>query len=164
MRNRLVLRVIVVVAGVIGLLLGVAIALLQTSTAKRLAFEQVRKILAKQGVILEAVDFDYSLLTFRISTGRASIRSASAPNLPSLFAADHFTAGIALSDLIHSRYRVEDLVITNPKIQIVIDEQGRDNIPSSTTTTGEAIDWLILKMRSTGGSLAFEDRSQNGVC
>ena len=50
MRNRLVLRVIVVVAGVIGLLLGVAIALLQTSTAKRLAFEQVRKILAKQGV------------------------------------------------------------------------------------------------------------------
>ena len=41
MRNRLVLRVIVVVAGVIGLLLGVAIALLQTSTAKRLAFEQV---------------------------------------------------------------------------------------------------------------------------
>ena len=165
MRNRLVLRVIVVVAGVIGLLLGVAIALLQTSTAKRLAFEQVRKILAKQGVILEAVDFDYSLLTFRISTGRASIRSASAPNLPSLFAADHFTAGIALSDLIHSRYRVEDSVITNPKIQIVIDEQGRDNIPSSssTTTTGQAVDWLILKMRSTGGSLAFEDRSQNAL-
>src|SRR6266516_4596005 len=32
-----------------------------------------------------------------------------------------------------------------------------------TTTTGEAIDWLILKMRSTGGSLAFEDRSQNAL-
>src|SRR5262249_9081070 len=48
------------------------------------------------------------------------------------------------------------------RIQIIINEQGRSNIPVSTTaSTGESIDWLVLKLRSTGGSLNFEDRSQD---
>lgn len=161
MRNRRLIRVIVVAAGVIVLLLGAALALLQTPAAKRLVLGQIGKILAKQGVVLEGVDFDYSPFALRISTGRVSVRSASAPDLPSLFEADHLTADIGLFDLISGRYRVEDSVITNPKIQIVVDEQGRNNIPGGTTTAGEPIDWLILKMRLTGGSLTFEDRSRN---
>ena len=136
MRNRRVLRVIAVVACVIVLLLCAVIVLLHTSPAKRLAFEQVREILARQGVVLEAVDFDYGLLPFHVSTGRVSIHSAAAPDLPALFAADHFTVEIGLFDLISGRYRIEDLVITNANIQIVIDEQGRSNIPSSSSTTG----------------------------
>jgi outer membrane protein assembly complex protein YaeT len=70
-------------------------------------------------------------------------------------------AQVDLFELLSGRYRVKDVVITNPRIQVVIDEQGRSNIPGSTTSTGEPIDWLISKLRSTGGSLSFEDRSQN---
>jgi outer membrane protein assembly complex protein YaeT len=161
-RNRRVLHVIGLVAGIIVLLLGVITVFVQTPSGKRVVFEQVRKILADQGVVLKAGDFDYNLLGLHISAGQVSIGSASAPELPSVFTADHVTADISLFDLISGRYRVKDSVISNPRFQIVIDERGRHNIPgSTTTTTGEPIDWLILKMRLTGGSFTFEDRSQN---
>src|SRR5215831_5394209 len=138
-----------------------AIGLIQTTTAKRLVFARIQKILEKQGVILDAVDFDYNLLALRISSRKLSVRSASTTQLPSVFKADYLMAQIDLVELLGGRYRVKDAVITNPEIQIVIDEQGRSNIPSSTASTGEPIDWLILKLRSTGGSLSFEDRSQS---
>src|SRR5215831_8661835 len=138
-----------------------AIGLIQTTTAKRLVFARIQKILEKQGVILDAVDFDYNLLALRISSRKLSVRSASTTKLPSVFKADYLMAQIDLFELLGGRYRVKDAVITNPEIQIVIDEQGRSNIPASTASTGEPIDWLILKLRSTGGSLSFEDRSQN---
>src|SRR5215475_6670269 len=137
-----------------------AIGLIQTTTAKRLVFAQIQKILEKQGVILDAVDFDYNLLALRISSRRLSIRSASTTQLPSVFKADYLMAQIDLFELLGGRYRVKDAVITNPEVQIVVDEQGQSNIPSSTASTGEPIDWLILKLRSTVGSLSFEDRSQ----
>jgi outer membrane protein assembly complex protein YaeT len=162
LRNRRVLRFIFIVACSIFVLLGIGVALLHTPTAKWLAFEQVRKILQAQGIVLEVADFDYNLLAFHVSSDRVLIRGVSAPELPSVFTADHMTADLDLFDLIAGRYRVKDLVLTNPKIQIVIDEQGGNNIPgTASTSTAEPIDWLILKMRSTGGSLTFEDRSQN---
>src|SRR5262249_13937778 len=138
-----------------------AIGLIQTTTAKRLVFAQIQKILEKQGVILDAVDFDYNLLALRISSRKLSVRSASTTQLPSVFKADYLMAQIDLFELLGGRYRVKDAVITNPEIQIVIDEQSRSNIPNSTASTGEPIDWLILRLRSTGGSLSFEDRSQS---
>lgn len=161
MRNRRILRIIVIVAGIAVFLVVLAVALIQTPTAKRLAFAQIQKILAKQGITLDAVDFSYNLFALRISSGRVSVRNASTPHLPSVFAADYLMAQIDLGELVNGRYRIKDAVITNPRIQIVIDEQGRSNIPGSTASTGEPIDWLILKLRSTGGSLTFEDRSQS---
>ena len=160
---RRVVRVTVILAGIVVVGLGVAVALLHTPAAKRLAFEQIRKLLTKQGVTLNAARFDYNLLALRISSGRLSISSTLAPDLPSVFTADDVMAQLDIFDLIRGRYRVKDAVLSNPKIQIIVDEQGRSNVPRSTTTTGESLDWLILKLRSTGGSLIYEDRSQNVI-
>ncbi|PYS43080.1 MAG: hypothetical protein DMG14_01995, partial [Acidobacteria bacterium] len=73
--------------GIVVVGLGVAVALLHTPAAKRLAFEQIRKLLTKQGVTLNAARFDYNLLALRISSGRLSISSTLAPDLPSVFTA-----------------------------------------------------------------------------
>lgn len=161
MHNRRVWRIIVIVAGIVVSLVVLVVALIQTPTAKRLAFAQIQKILAKQQVSLEAVDFRYELLAFRISAAKVSLRNTSTPQLPTLFTADYLMAQLDLFELIRGRYRIKDAVITNPKIQIVVDDRGRSNIPSSTSSAAEPIDWLILKLRSTGGALSFEDHSQN---
>jgi outer membrane protein assembly complex protein YaeT len=161
LRIRRFFRLVLILVGIIVLLVGVAIGLIHTPTAKRLVFAQIQKIINKQGLALDAVDFDYNLLALRISSAKVSLRNASAPELPSVFTADYVMAQIDLFELLDGRYRVKEAIITNPKVQIVVDEQGRSNIPGSNTSTGEAIDWLILKLRSTGGSLSFEDRSQN---
>jgi outer membrane protein assembly complex protein YaeT len=161
---RRILRVVAVCAGVLIVLLVAILAFLHTRTAKNLAIEQIRKFLAGQDIAIEAADFDYSFRPIRISTGRISIHKISTPDLPRLFSADHFTTSIRLYDLIHGRYHIEDLQIDNPSIHIVIDEKHRDNIPvasGSNSSSNQPIDWLILKLRSTGGSLTFEDRSQN---
>src|SRR4026207_1333092 len=113
MRNRRVLRFIAVAAGILLLLLVAVLIFLRTPPAKRLVLDQIRKALATQGVVLEAVNFDFGLVPLRVSTGRVSIRSALAPDLPTLFVADHFTAEIGLSDLIGGRYRIEDLTVAN---------------------------------------------------
>jgi outer membrane protein assembly complex protein YaeT len=160
-RSRRFLRLILIVVGTIVLFVGMAIGLIQTPMAKRLVFAQIQKILEKQGVTLDAVDFDYNLPALRISSRKLSVRSASTPQLPIVFKADYLMAQIDLFELLGGRYRVKDALITNPEVHIVVDEQGQSNIPSSTASTGEPIDWLILKLRSTGGSLIFEDRSQN---
>ena len=161
MRNRRALRILAVVAGAIVLLLVAAIVFVHTPPAKRFVLNQAQEILAKNGIVLEAVNFDYSFVPFRVSTGRVSIRSAAAPDLPPIFAAESFRVEIGLFDLIRGRYRIEDLVIANPNVRIVLDEKGRSNIPSSSSTGGPRLDLLVLKMRSTGGSLTFEDRSRD---
>src|SRR5262245_17106262 len=138
MRNRRVLRIIAIVAGIVVFLVVAALVLIQTPTAKRLAFAQVQQILAKQGVTLEAVDFSYNLLALRISSGKVSVRNVSTPHLPTVFTADYLNAQMDLSELVSGRYRLKDAVITNPKIQIVIDDQGHSNIPGSTASAASA--------------------------
>jgi hypothetical protein len=60
------------------------------------------------------------------------------------------------TELMMCRWRI-------PESHIFIDEHRRNNIPvfsSATTSTSEPIDLVIVALRSTGGSLAYEDRSQ----
>jgi outer membrane protein assembly complex protein YaeT len=153
-----------VAAGIVLVLLVAAIALVHTRSAKHLAFGQLQKLLARQDVAIEATDFDFSFIPFRISASRIAVYKNSSPDLPRFFMADHFSVSVRLNDLLHGRYRVEDLHLENPSVNVVIDERHRDNVPGSsskTATSNPPIDLLILKLRSTGGSFHFEDRSKN---
>src|SRR5262249_2087582 len=100
MRNRRILRIIVIVAGIAAFLVVLGVALIQTPPARRLAFAQVQKVLATQGVTLEAADFSYNLLALRISSGKVSVRNTSTPDLPTVFTADYLMAQIDLFELL----------------------------------------------------------------
>src|SRR5438093_6061699 len=155
------IRVTGIIFTIVLVFLGASVVFIHTPAGKRRVFTQIRRILTAQGVALDAARFDYNLLTFRISSTGLSVRSTLAPDLPNLFAADDVMAEIDILQLLHGRYRVKNAVISNPKIQIVVDEQVRSNIPSSGSTTGGPVDFLILKLRLSGGSIRYEDRSQN---
>src|SRR2546426_1341137 len=155
------IRVTGIIFTIVLVFLGASVVFIHTPAGKRRVFTQIRRILTAQGVALDAARFDYNLLSFRISSTGLSVRSTLAPDLPNLFAADDVMAEIDILELLHGRYRVKNAVISNPKIQIVVDEQGRSNIPSSGSTTGGPVDFLILKLRLSGGSIRYEDRSQN---
>jgi hypothetical protein len=87
-RFRRILRVAVVVAGIAALLLLLAIVFARTDTASHLVLGQIQKALLKQGMVIEAEKFSYGFRPLRISTGRVSLRSAAAPDLPPIFSAD----------------------------------------------------------------------------
>jgi uncharacterized protein involved in outer membrane biogenesis len=168
------LRVLVVVAGIVLVLLVATIALIHTQTAKRLALERIQKYLKSQDVAMEADDFEYSFIPLHISASRIAVYKISSPDLSRFFQADHFSVNVRLKDLLRRRYRVEDLQVENPAVNVVIDEQHRDNIPGASgksSASSQPIDLLILKLRSTGGSFKMEDRSKNllpvfryGIC
>jgi outer membrane protein assembly complex protein YaeT len=162
-RTRRILRVLLVTAGILVVLLVAVMALLHTRVANRFVFGQLQKLLASQDIAIEAADFSYSFIPLRVSTGRIAIHTISTPDLPHFFEADRFSARIRFAGLREGRYRIEDLQLEKPTIQVVIDEMHRDNIPGrsgKTSSSSEPIDLLILKLRSTGGSFALEDRSQ----
>jgi uncharacterized protein involved in outer membrane biogenesis len=140
------------------------IALVHTRSAKLLAFGQIQKFLAKQDVAIEATDFDFSFMPFRISTSRIAVYKNSSPDLPRFFTADSLAFSVRLKDLVHGRYRVEDLQLDNPAVHVIVDEQHRDNIPGGSgkpAASNQPIDLLVLKLRSTRGSFTLEDRSKN---
>jgi autotransporter translocation and assembly factor TamB len=156
--------VLVVTACIVFVMLIATIALVHTQAAKHLAFEQIQKFLAAQDVAIEAANFDYRFMPLRISASRIAVYKISSPDLPRFFQADHFSVNVRLKDLLHRRYRIEDLQLENPAVNVVIDEQHRDNIPGAsgkTSASSQPIDLLILKLRSTGGSFKMEDRSKN---
>src|SRR5262245_51091681 len=119
MRNRRILRITVIAAGIVVLLVVLAVALIQAPTDRLLAFAQLQNNLAKEGITLDAADFSYNLLALRISSGKVSVRNAPSPHLPAVFTADYLMAEIDLFELLSGRYRVKNAVITNPKIQVV---------------------------------------------
>src|SRR5262249_25487468 len=57
-------------------------------------------------------------------------------------------------------YNVEEADLLNPAVHIVIDENGRDNLPHPPARQSRETHYLIRKFLATGGSLRFEDRRQ----
>ena len=162
-RIRRIVHVLVGTAGIVLVVLIAAIVFLHTRTAKSLAFEQIQKVLAAQDIIVEAADFDYTFRPLRISASRIALHKMSVPDLPRFFLAEHFSMTVRLRDLLHGRYRIEDLQLENPEVHVVVDEQHRNNIPGASDRTPSAnqpIDLLILKFQSSRGSFTLEDRSR----
>jgi hypothetical protein len=62
--------------------------------------------------------------------------------------------------LIRGRYAIEDAVVRNPRVHLVIDAEGRDNLPrppKSDSKTAKT-DYFIDKLVVLGGGLRAEDR------
>jgi len=163
-RIRRILRFLIVAAGIVIVLLVATVALLQTNSAKRLAFERLQKFLAGRDIAIEAADVDYGFTPLRISTGRISVYRISTPELPRFFSADSLSASIRLNDLIYGRYHIQDLRVENPAIHVVTDEQHRNNVPGRSdkaATSNEPVDLRIVDLKSAGGSFTLNDRSKN---
>lgn len=147
-----------------GALLAIALSALilgtlHTPPARRYILTEARSALERRGILIEASSLDYNLLALRFTLSDLRIRPVAAPDFPDLLRADLASINLRLRDLVRGRYRVESAIIEAPEIQIVINEQGRTNLPPAPSGGGEtSADWFIDSLRISNASLTFEDR------
>jgi len=133
---------------------------LHTPPVRRYALKQLVQILGRQGLDFDASEVSYNLLTLQATLGHVTVRSRQTPDLPPLAKADRIYVDLDLRKLLSGEIYVEDAALTNPSIHIVVDEQGRDNLPHSKDESTSETNYLIDKFQATGGSVDFEDRRQ----
>ncbi|MBI3278414.1 MAG: translocation/assembly module TamB domain-containing protein [Acidobacteria bacterium] len=155
-------RIAAWIAGGLLALLVFLVALLHTPPVRRFALKKGIEILEKQGVQFDASQFSYNLLALSATLDNVVVRSPQAPELPPLLEVDRVDVDLSLRDIIAGNYSIEDAHIRNPRLRIVVDKNGRDNIPRppKKDTKSEA-EYFADRLLIEGGSLRFEDRRQN---
>ena len=149
-----------ILAGILALLTLLVVAL-HTPPVRRYALKQAVEILARQGVDFEASEVDYNLLDLTATLRHVTVRSRQTPDLPPLARIDHLRVDLNLRKLLSGGLYVEDGEIHNPTIHLVVDKDGRDNIPKPPGKESESeTDYLIDKLLVSGGSLRVEERRQ----
>ncbi|MCL4854073.1 MAG: AsmA family protein, partial [Bryobacteraceae bacterium] len=151
----------VILGGLLALVI-IGVLVLHTPPVKRYALKQVQNLLRNQGVQFDATGLDYNLLKLSLSLRDVVVRSTAAPDLPALASIKRVSADLALWQLLRGFYRVEDVQLSGVNIHLVIDEQGRDNIPKppEKESTGEPLEYLIDHAQIDEGALRVEDRRQ----
>src|SRR5262245_47613763 len=155
-------RIVVWIAGtILGLLILLLVAI-HTPPARRFALKQTTQILGDQGVTFDASSVDYNLFNLTATLRDVTVRSKATPDLPPLAHADRFFVDLSLRKLISGDLHVQDGSVRNPVVHLVIDKDGRDNIPKppKKEKESEKIDWFVNKFRIDGGSVRVEDRRQ----
>ena len=154
------IRVAVFSAAGLLALTGLILATLHTSAAKQFALRQAVLELRKQGVGIEASKLDYNLFKQRVELRDVRVQSLQTPDLPPLVLLDRVSAQIDLPRVLAGAYHLQDAVLNNPRVHLVIAEDGRDNVPrpAGKTTTSQPIDYLVERLAIAGGEFRFDDR------
>ena len=136
------------------------VALLHTGPVRRYALAQAIQMLARQGVDIDAAALDYNLLTSTVSLDHVAVRSRQTPDLPPLLRVEQLRVDLNLWKLLRGKFYLEDAQVRKPVVHLVVDKDGRDNIPNlpASSSSKSEIDFLIRKLRLSGGSLRVEER------
>jgi len=160
----------------VSLILGIVIlvALLHTAPVKRYVLDKARGYFrASQGIELDVASLDYNLLRLSVTLEQVTLKSSAAPDLPPILQIERANVGLRWSELIRAvtrgLYALHDALLEGVAIQVVMDEQGRNNIPvmsrseSPSTPSAEAVSptYLISSLKITDGSARFEDRQRH---
>ena len=111
------------------MLIAVALSVIHTPPARRLALRQVQELIRQQGITLDSSGLDYNLLTGLATLHNVVIKSQSAPDLPPIAQIAVVNATIDIRQLLRGSNIITDAKIENPNLHILIDSSGRDNIP-----------------------------------
>src|SRR5262245_3948994 len=166
---RRLVRLPVLLVGV-GLVSIVLILLgLHTAPAKRYVLAYVQRYLAKDDIDLRAASIDYNLFTLSASIDHGVLRAARFPDLPPFAQVGHAAVSLSLTDLIRGSYVVRTGHVTDADVDLVIDENGRSNLPTPPPTSASpssanqaaTIDYLIEKFTFLNGRLQYNDRQKH---
>jgi outer membrane protein assembly factor BamA/autotransporter translocation and assembly factor TamB len=153
----------VCLASVVLILLG-----LHTPPAKRYVLARVQQYLAKQNIDLRAGALNYNLFTLSASIDRVIVRATQFPDSPPFAQVGHADVSLSLVDLIRGSYVVRTGNIADVDIDLVVEEDGRSNIPGppqtsppQSSTKQRSIDYLIERFALSNGRLQYDNRQKH---
>lgn len=143
--------------------LGLALAGLHTSRARRYVLSLLRSWAAKQNVVLTGSRLDYNLLRLSVTLSDVTIRRPDTPDLPPFAQIERVTIRARLRSLLRGRYVIEWGEIIRPSLKLVIDEHDRDNVPQLPKKAHEPerpVEYMIRSLTVHEGQFAVEDKRQ----
>ncbi len=153
------LRYFKIAALSIGGVMLAGIAFLHTPPAKRYALSELRRILAAEGITMEAESLDYNLLAARASLRQVTVTPRA--GMPPLLRLAALNANASLFDLLRGRLIIRNVTLAKPEIYLLIDANGQSNLPESNAETepsSSSTSILIDAAMITGASFNYEDR------
>jgi outer membrane protein assembly factor BamA/autotransporter translocation and assembly factor TamB len=164
-RARRVLRITLLILGVLAGVTGLLLMGLHTPPAKRYVLGRVAEWLATREIDLQARSIDYNLFGLSLVVDDLVVSGREVAGAPPFARIARLSLNLSLRDLIRGIYIVRSADVTNPRIHVFIDDQGRTNMPRWTTTessaSSEPIDYLIERFRLTDARIRFEDHRQH---
>jgi outer membrane protein assembly complex protein YaeT len=147
--------------GLLGFLGLLALAV-HTPAARRLALREVAGILRTAGIGFSASELDYNLFGLHVELRNPRVQSLAAPDLPAVFAADRVRADLSLRQLIRGAYHIRNAAIDNPRVEVVIDANGRDNLPHppARNQPSGSVDFQLGHLAVNGGAVSFAELRQ----
>lgn len=150
-----------ILGGVLALLI-LVLALLHTPPARRWALKKTVEVLDRNGVRFEASRVGYNLAALDFTLYDVVVQSPQTPELPPLVQAGQVHLNLSLRTLLSGGYRIEDATIRNPRLHLVIDEKGRNNIPKPPEKQQQPseAEYFADRLLIEGGSIRVEDRGR----
>jgi uncharacterized protein involved in outer membrane biogenesis len=158
------LRIVGWITAAIFALVFIAGVALHTPVAKRyLKDRAVDYVRRRYSAELKIDQLDYSLLRGSVSVAGLSFGPADS-KLPPLLRLKHAYVNLDLLKALFGKTSIESIRLDSPDIRLVIDKDGRLNLPELGSKGGGGGNLIIRKLEITDGSLKFEDvRQQIGI-
>ena len=121
---------------------------------------------ASQNLDLEVSSLDYNLFTLSTTLRGVRLQAGVAPDLPPVLTAKEIYLDLRLTDLVRGQFTIQESRIEGLNLRIVTDEQGRSNLPRSSTVgpkpqaPTKGIPFFIESFSIRGASADFEDKKQ----
>ncbi len=163
MRRKITKRLLITVIGLI-VLVAVSLSVSHLPFVKSKFFSTLQLVLEKkQGVHLSAESFDYNLFGRSFFLEGVRLEKSGREDLIPLFQSESIRIKISLSTLYTRTLAIDDLEAINSELNIIIDEQGGNNLPfeSSSSETGlvreNLPDFVIRRLMAENIRLHFFD-------
>ena len=156
-------RVVQVSALALTALLLLLVWLPSTQWARQIAFARLRDALRQQDLLLEGGQFDYDLFGLRGSLTNFTVRAAHDRSLPPI--ATVKTARVALNWKTVSTLNldVDSATISGLQLHLVIDQDGRTNLPQPPKISSKSSNWPIRHLIARDAALLVEDRQHHAA-
>ncbi|MBN2319909.1 MAG: hypothetical protein JXR49_12560, partial [Acidobacteria bacterium] len=113
-------------------------------------------------VDLQASELDYNLFRLTFTLRNISFRTTEPSGAPPFLSASRVYLNLPASALIGKKFNVEEAVLDDVRLNIIVDEKGKPNIPPGMERereeSGTLPDMLIDFFEATGSEFVYEDR------
>jgi len=148
----------------VAMFIATVIIVAHTPAVNRYVFEKLQAYLRTEyGIELKAGRVRPNLFRLSLLVEKASLSSVATPDLPPLIEIERANLRMGLMGLLRGPVAVQAARLDGVKITVLIEKNGRSNIPSSPSPKPfeELPDFLIDSLEIAEASFSFEDRQRD---
>ena len=134
-----------------------------TQTARQIAFDRLRNSLRQRDVLIEGGRLDYNLLGLTATLTNVTFRAAHVNGLAPIATVQTAHIGFNWRTLSALTLDIDSANISGLKIHLVIDKDGRTNLPHVPKSTSKSLDWPMRHLAARDASLLVEDFRHNAT-